>query len=60
MLHGGVTTAISAGEVHLPGRPTDPAGVKAEVQIFEGESFEITNDICHAGRYGDLTATPAQ
>jgi enamidase len=29
MLHGGVTTAISAGEVHLPGRPTDPAGVKA-------------------------------
>ncbi len=29
MLHGGVTTAISAGEIHLPGRPTDPAGVKA-------------------------------
>jgi enamidase len=29
MLHGGVTTAISAGEVHLPGRPTDPAGTKA-------------------------------
>jgi enamidase len=29
MLHGGVTTAISAGEVHLPGRPTDPAGAKA-------------------------------
>jgi enamidase len=29
MLHGGITTAISAGEVHLPGRPTDPAGVKA-------------------------------
>ncbi|MCP4689547.1 MAG: amidohydrolase family protein, partial [Desulfobacterales bacterium] len=29
MLHGGVTTAISAGEVHLPGRPRDPAGVKA-------------------------------
>lgn len=28
-LHGGVTTAISAGEVHLPGRPKDPAGVKA-------------------------------
>ena len=29
MLHGGITTAISAGEIHLPGRPTDPAGVKA-------------------------------
>ncbi|MHB8765116.1 MAG: hypothetical protein ACYDA8_12395 [Deferrisomatales bacterium] len=23
-LHGGVTTALSAGEVHLPGRPKDP------------------------------------
>lgn len=28
-LHGGVTTSISAGEVHLPGRPKDPAGVMA-------------------------------
>jgi len=28
-LHGGVTTAISAGEVHLPGRPKDAAGAKA-------------------------------
>ena len=28
-LHGGVTTAISASEVHTPGRPSDPAGVKA-------------------------------
>jgi enamidase len=28
-LHGGVTTAISASEVHVPGRPADPAGVKA-------------------------------
>ncbi|MFT4001428.1 MAG: amidohydrolase family protein [Rhizobium sp.] len=28
-LHGGVTTLISAGEVHLPGRPTDVVGVKA-------------------------------
>jgi enamidase len=28
-IHGGVTTVISAGEVHLPGRPKDPAGVKA-------------------------------
>lgn len=27
--HGGVTTFISAGEVHLPGRPTDRAGTKA-------------------------------
>ncbi|MCX5831896.1 MAG: amidohydrolase family protein [Deltaproteobacteria bacterium] len=28
-LHGGVTSMISAGEVHLPGRPTDPKGTKA-------------------------------
>lgn len=28
-LHGGVTTAMSAGEPHTPGRPKDPAGVKA-------------------------------
>jgi enamidase len=28
-LHGGVTTMISAGEVHTPGRPKDVVGVKA-------------------------------
>src|SRR5258708_1921229 len=28
-LHGGVTTAISASEVHVPGRPNDVEGVKA-------------------------------
>jgi enamidase len=28
-LHGGVTTVISAGEVHYPGRPKDAAGTKA-------------------------------
>src|SRR5882672_11690584 len=27
--HGGTTTAITASEVHVPGRPKDPAGVKA-------------------------------
>ncbi len=37
-LHGGVTTAISAGEVHLPGRPKDPAGVKA-LAILAAKSF---------------------
>ncbi|RMG96273.1 MAG: Enamidase [Candidatus Dadabacteria bacterium] len=37
-LHGGVTTAISAGEVHLPGRPKDPAGVKA-LAILAARSF---------------------
>lgn len=28
-MHGGVTSMMSASEVHLPGRPTDRAGVKA-------------------------------
>ena len=28
-LHGGVTTMISAGEVHVPGRPKDAVGLKA-------------------------------
>jgi enamidase len=28
-LHGGVTTMVSAGEVHLPGRPKDIVGLKA-------------------------------
>ena len=37
-LHGGVTTMLSAGEPHLPGRPTDPAGVKA-LAILACRSF---------------------
>jgi len=38
-LHGGVTTAISASEVHVPGRPTDPAGVKA-LAVAAFKSFQ--------------------
>jgi len=37
-VHGGVTTSISAGEVHLPGRPKDPAGTKA-LAILAAKSF---------------------
>jgi len=37
-LHGGVTTIISAGEVHLPGRPKDVAGTKA-LAILAAKSF---------------------
>ncbi|MDI6915653.1 MAG: amidohydrolase family protein [Desulfitobacteriaceae bacterium] len=37
-LHGGVTTMISAGEPHLPGRPKDPVGVKA-LAILASRSF---------------------
>jgi len=37
-LHGGVTTMMSAGEPHLPGRPQDAAGVKA-LAILAHKSF---------------------
>jgi enamidase len=37
-LHGGVTSMISAGEVHLPGRPTDRVGTKA-LAILAQKSF---------------------
>jgi enamidase len=37
-LHGGVTTMISAGEVHLAGRPRDPAGTKA-LAILAAKAF---------------------
>jgi enamidase len=37
-LHGGVTTMISAGEVHMPGRPRDIVGLKA-MAIFAQRSF---------------------
>jgi len=38
-LHGGVTTMISAGECHAPGRPKDPAGVKA-LAVLAHKSFQ--------------------
>jgi enamidase len=37
--HGGVTTMISAGEVHTPGRPKDIVGLKA-MAITAQRSFE--------------------
>jgi enamidase len=37
-LHGGVTTMISAGEVHTPGRPRDVVGLKA-MAIFAQRTF---------------------
>ena len=38
-LNGGVTTMISAGEVHLPGRPRDIVGLKA-LAITAQRAFE--------------------
>ncbi len=37
-VHGGITTFISAGEVHLAGRPKDPVGTKA-LAILAAKSF---------------------
>jgi enamidase len=37
-LHGGITTMISAGEVHLPGRPKDIVGLKA-LAIVAAKSY---------------------
>ncbi|HTV58768.1 MAG TPA: amidohydrolase family protein [Verrucomicrobiae bacterium] len=37
-LHGGVTTMVSAGEVHTPGRPKDVLGVKA-MAVFAQRAF---------------------
>ena len=44
-LHGGVTTLISAGEVHLAGRPKDVAGTKA-LAILGGQI------LCHCQACG--------
>ena len=37
--HGGITSCISASEVHVPGRPRDPVGVKA-LAIAARKSFK--------------------
>jgi len=37
-LHGGITTMISAGEVHTPGRPRDIVGLKA-MAIYAQRTF---------------------
>jgi len=37
-LHGGITTMVSAGEVHTPGRPKDIVGLKA-MAIFAQRAF---------------------
>jgi enamidase len=50
-LHGGVTTMISAGEVHTPGRPRDIVGLKA-MAIFAQRafsSFRASGVKVHAG-----------
>lgn len=50
-LHGGVTTLISAGEVHMPGRPNDPVGTKAMAIAAQRwyENFRPSGVKVHAG-----------
>ena len=50
-LHGGVTTMISAGEVHTPGRPRDVIGIKALAISAERQfsAFRPSGVKVHAG-----------
>jgi enamidase len=50
-LHGGVTTMISAGEVHTPGRPRDVVGVKAMAITAQRcfSNFRVNGVKLHAG-----------
>ena len=50
-LHGGVTTLISAGEVHMPGRPKDIVGLKAMAIASQRwyENFRPSGVKLHAG-----------
>ncbi|MBL1422000.1 MAG: amidohydrolase family protein [Alphaproteobacteria bacterium] len=50
-LHGGVTTMISAGEVHMPGRPKDIIGLKAQAIAAQRwyENFRPSGMKVHAG-----------
>src|SRR3954465_13854174 len=50
-LHGGVTTMISAGEVHQPGRPRDIVGLKAHAITAQRtfENFRCSGVKLHAG-----------
>ena len=50
-LHGGVTTMISAGEVHMPGRPRDIVGLKAMAVAAQRwfDNFRPSGVKVHAG-----------
>ncbi|CAN5438658.1 amidohydrolase family protein [soil metagenome] len=50
-LHGGVTTMISAGEVHTPGRPRDVVGLKAMAITAQRmfDAFRPSGVKVHAG-----------
>jgi enamidase len=50
-MHGGVTTMISAGEVHMPGRPRDIVGLKAMAVTAQRafDAFRPNGVKIHAG-----------
>ncbi|HWP29949.1 MAG TPA: amidohydrolase family protein [Chloroflexota bacterium] len=50
-VHGGITSVISAGEIHAPGRPRDAAGLKALAVAARAcfQNFRPTGMKVHAG-----------
>ncbi|MCA9918042.1 MAG: amidohydrolase family protein [Anaerolineales bacterium] len=57
-LHGGVTSMISAGEVHIAGRPKNPAGLKA-LAIIAAQSFANARPAGVKVQGGGLILDPA-
>ena len=57
-LHGGVTSMISAGEVHIPGRPKNAAGLKA-LAIIAAQSFANVRPAGVKVQGGGLILDPA-
>lgn len=56
-LHGGVTTSITASEVHVPGRPRDRDGVKA-LAVAAQRCFAEYPARRHAGARGSVILEP--
>src|SRR5947207_952199 len=50
-VHGGITSVISPGEIHAPGRPTDAIGLKALALAARAcfLNFQPTGMKVHAG-----------
>lgn len=57
-LHGGVTSMISAGEVHIDGRPKNPVGLKA-LAIIAAQSFANARPAGVKVQGGGLILDPA-
>lgn len=56
-VHGGITTVISPGEIHLPGRPHDAAGVKA-LAVLAAKSWALNRPGGMKVRGGSIVIEP--